>query len=250
MRRDEVTLLEELNLNAWPALRTVHLDGWLLRFAGGDTRRPNSVNMFAPSTVPLKAKIDAAEAIYRGWGRPCTFRFTPLVEGDLEPMLDERRYTSEGATFVQSAPTGRVAMPDGVEIFEQATEAWIEGALTLRGVSGDERDVFRAQHRAISVKAVWALARENGEAVACGCSTVERGWSGLTGIHVRKDARRRGLARKITEALMSWGASEGADRTWLQVDQKNSAAIPLYQSLGFRTDFVYHYRVQPNGDHI
>ena len=244
MRHEELMLLEELNLNAWPALRTVHLDGWLLRFAGGETRRPNSVNMFRPSTLPLTDKIDAAEVTYRRWGRPCTFRMTPLVEAKLAATLDERGYSSEGGTFVQIAPTARTAMPDGVELCECASDEWIDAALAVRGVTGSERDVFRAQHSAIAVSAAWALVRENGEALACGCSTAERGWSGLTGIHVRKDARRRGLARKVTEALLSWGAAQGARQTWLQVDQTNAAAIPLYGSLGFRTAYAYHYRVE------
>jgi ribosomal protein S18 acetylase RimI-like enzyme len=90
------------------------------------------------------------------------------------------------------------------------------------------------------------LVRVDNQAVACGCVSVERGWSGLTGIYVHKDARRRGLARKITEALMSFARERGARRMWLQVDQTNAAAITLYSSLGFRTSYTYHYRVAPS----
>lgn len=69
MTRDEVLQFEEMNFNAWPALKSVHYDGWLLRTTGGTSRRPNSVNCLNPSTLDLAQKIDAAERLYARWGR-------------------------------------------------------------------------------------------------------------------------------------------------------------------------------------
>jgi len=248
MRREDLVLLEEMNLNAWPALKTVHLDGWLVRSSGGDTRRPNSVNILGPSTLPLAEKVNRAERIYANLGRPCFFRVTPLVDAALPDMLTERDYASEGATFVQTAEMGYTPMPEGVEVVSRVSDTWLAAALGIRKVTSDEREVFRLLHRAIAVEAGWALIRVDGRAAACGCVSVERGWSGLTGIYVHEDARRRGLARKVTEALMSWAHSRGARRMWLQVDQTNTAAISLYSSLGFRTSYTYHYRVAPQRD--
>ena len=37
--------VEEVCLNAWPALQEIHYDGWLIRLADGQTRRTNSVNV-------------------------------------------------------------------------------------------------------------------------------------------------------------------------------------------------------------
>ncbi|MDB5085123.1 MAG: family N-acetyltransferase, partial [Bacilli bacterium] len=37
-------MIEELTLNNWQPLQTMLYDGWLLRFAGGYTKRANSVN--------------------------------------------------------------------------------------------------------------------------------------------------------------------------------------------------------------
>lgn len=248
MQLEELKLLEEMNLNAWPALKTVHLDGWLVRSSGGDTRRPNSVNLFGPSTLPLTDKVDQVETIYRNLGRPCLFRITPLADAKLPDLLSERDYSGEGATFVQTAEIGHTDMPSGVDVLSRVNDTWLAAALGIRGVAGEEREIFRLLHRAIAVEAGWALVRIDGRAAACGCVSVERGWSGLTGIYVHQQARGRGLARKITEALTGWAHDRGARRMWLQVDQKNEAAISLYSSLGFRTSYTYHYRVAPKRD--
>src|SRR5258705_9917489 len=103
MRREDVSLLEEMNFNAWPALKEMRFDGWLVRYAGGESRRVNSVNVMAPSTRPLSAKIDEAEAIYRRWRRPCIFRLTPLADREIEPLLIARGYTLETPTYLQIA---------------------------------------------------------------------------------------------------------------------------------------------------
>ncbi len=243
MRREEMSLLEELNFNAWPALKQTRLDGWLLRYAGGDSRRVNSVNVLGPSTRPFAQKIDEAEAIYRRWARPCIFRLTPLAEPEIEPLLIARGYSLETPTFLQVAATPDLAMPTDVTVFDEPN-AWLDAALEIRGLSGDDAEVFRAQHRAVRVPFAWMLIREGDRALACGCSSVERGWSSLLGIYVHKDARRRGLARRMTEALLSWGRAKGAAQTWLQVEQANAPALPLYANLGFRTAYEYHHHQQ------
>lgn len=50
--------IEEISLNAWPALQTIHYDGWILRFAYGVTKRSNSVSLIYESTLNVDAKID------------------------------------------------------------------------------------------------------------------------------------------------------------------------------------------------
>lgn len=59
------------------------------------------------------------------------------------------------------------------------------------------------------------------------------------------EARRRGLARKVTESLHAWAWDHGARFAWLQVVATNAAAIPLYEAQGFRTVYSYEYRVPP-----
>ena len=63
-------------------------------------------------------------------------------------------------------------------------------------------------------------------------------WVGLSAVHVAEEARRRGLARELCSALLAWGGEHGATRAYVQVLTGNTAAIKLYESMGF----VVHHR--------
>jgi ribosomal protein S18 acetylase RimI-like enzyme len=241
--REEVLQLEEMNFNAWPALKTVHYDGWLLRSTGGASRRPNSGNCIHPSTIGLQQKIAETEELYMRWGRKPIFRLTPLADAGLDALLAQRGYTIEEPTFVQVADIHRHCALD-VRAFANADEAWIASALNLRGLSGEEAAVFAAQHRAVAVESIWASVLMNDHPVAVGVAAIERGWAGLHGIYAAKGVRRQGVARKLSEALLGFSYARGARRAWLQVAQSNTAALPLYRSLGFKTAHSYHHRIR------
>jgi ribosomal protein S18 acetylase RimI-like enzyme len=247
MTRDEVLALEEMNFNAWPALKTVHYDGWLLRCTGGASRRPNSVNCITPSALPLSEKIAAAETLYERWGREAIFRLTPLADEGLDQVLEQRGYQVQEPTFVQLASVTQHGVAPEVHLYTSARETWIAAALRVRGLGEGEAAVFAAQHRAIGVESVWALVTANGLPAAVGVGALERGWVGLHGIYVSQKMRRRGLARIVSETLLGYAHARGARRSWLQVAQANAAALPLYRFLGFSTAYSYHHRIRVTG---
>lgn len=246
MTRDEVLRLEEMNFNAWPALKTVHYDGWLLRFTGGASRRPNSVNCVSTSTIALSEKIDGAAALYARRRQRLVFRMTPLADEGLDRLLEQRGLTIEEPTFVQLAEIEAAPIDRDIQIFSDADDTWIDAAICVRGLTGHDAAVFAAQHRAVAINSARALIGMNGRPVAVGVAAIEREWAGLHGIHVSKDAQRQGLARKLSEALLGFSYARGARRAWLQVAQANSAALPLYHGLGFRSAYSYHHRVEPS----
>jgi len=45
------------------------------------------------------------------------------------------------------------------------------------------------------------------------------------------------------QALLHWGAEAGATSAYLQVRAQNTPALRLYESMGFKTAYGYHYRV-------
>ncbi|GAA3757360.1 GNAT family N-acetyltransferase [Plantactinospora mayteni] len=83
-------------------------------------------------------------------------------------------------------------------------------------------------------------------AVARGTVTGRDRWLGLSLIEVVPSARRRGLAQHLIRALAQWAAGLGATRAFLQVEERNEAAVSLYRRLGFTTHHTYQTRVAPD----
>jgi hypothetical protein len=89
--------VEETCLNAWPALREVVLEGWLLRFSEGLTRRGNSANSLAPFGCPRLAEC---QRLYHRMGLPTIFRVLSFSDPAIDQQLAEAGYTPEGESCV------------------------------------------------------------------------------------------------------------------------------------------------------
>jgi ribosomal protein S18 acetylase RimI-like enzyme len=83
--------------------------------------------------------------------------------------------------------------------------------------------------------------RVGGAPAAVGVCAVEGEWAGILGMRTAPAFRRRGLARGVFRALAGHAAALGARRGYLQVDERNVAAIALYASEGFEAAYVYRY---------
>ncbi|OIQ88147.1 mycothiol acetyltransferase [mine drainage metagenome] len=67
-------------------------------------------------------------------------------------------------------------------------------------------------------------------------------WVGLSCLAVSTRARGHGLARTLTAVALETATGRGARHAFLQVEDENSGARRLYESLGFVPAERYHYR--------
>ena len=241
-----VRRLEELAFRGWPALETQDRAGWRLRFAGGYTKRANSINALGQNAQIDLWTLQGLEAAYRARNQAPVWRLSPLAPPAMGDTLAARGYRTIERSLLQVCPlhAGFEAASE-VRIHAEPTPAWIEAFCTHSPVRPEHRNTMRRMLAAIAEPAGFAFVEAEGSPLAMAIGAVEGDHMGLFDVLVMPQARRRGLARKITESLYAWAWGHGARFAYLQVVATNEAAMPLYAAQGFRTAYAYEYRVPP-----
>lgn len=240
---DEVRRLEELAFRGWPALETEDRAGWRLRFSGGYTKRANSINALGRDA---STEIEALEAPYHQRGQTPAWRLTPLAPLGIDDRLAARGYRSIERSLMQVCPLhGGFARDPAVTLHATPTSAWIEAFAAYSPVRAEHREVMRRMLAAIAAPVAFAFVEQDGRPMAMAIGAVEGDHMGLFDVLVMPEARRQGLARRVTESLYAWAWDRGARFAYLQVVASNTAAMPLYAAQGFRTVYAYEYWVPP-----
>jgi len=243
---DEVRRLEELAFRGWPALESRDLAGWRLRFSKGYTKRANSINPLGVDAQCTSEVVLALEAPYLGLGQTPTWRLTPLAPSAIGPLLAGRGYRSIEQSLLQVCPLHPGFAADAaVRILPAPSPAWIEAFCQYSPVPPQHRETMQRMLAAIAAPAGFAFVEEAGQPMAMAIGAIEGDHMGLFDVLVMPHARRRGLARRVTESLYAWAWGHGARFAYLQVVATNAAALPLYANQGFRTVYTYEYHVPP-----
>jgi N-acetylglutamate synthase len=234
----------ETCLNAWPALREVLLDGWLLRFSEGLTRRANSVNPLRPVD---RADLRVCELIYRRLALPTIFRVPSLVPS-VDEALGEAGYTREGESCVLYGPIKnmKAAHDPDVLVLSHATPEWFAAMAALQNHTGDQAEIYRRIVAQIAIPAAFAALSATGEITALAYGAIHNGLLCYDSVITDRRWRRQGHGRRIITALAAWAKGNGAEGACLEVEAGNIPARALYDSIGLNRElYRYHYRREP-----
>ena len=241
---DDIRALEARTFRAWPALESRDLRGWRQRLSGGYTKRANSINALEPDGRLTPELKQALEAPYRALGQPPIWRLTPLAPSGTDALLAADGYRQIDESRVQRATIdARFAADPEVRLAPHPSEDWLAGFATLSPVAPRHRETMARMLRSIAAPVGFARVEANGRPVAFALGVAEGDHVGLFDVLVAPQARRRGLARRLTQSIVAWGRDHGARFAYLQVVATNAAALPLYAELGFKTVYSYAYRV-------
>ncbi len=238
--------MEELAINAWPALQTMLYDGWVLRFADGYTRRANSVNPLYGSALPLLEKIGFCEAEYRSRNIPVVFKITPAsIPDDIDAVLEKRGYSREAETVLRVLELAdhEFRMAEGAEAEYRLSGRWFEGFCSCTGTT-DEKAKTTAYKilQNLGGKIVYVAKVVDGKIAGCGYGAIERGYVGIFDIAVHPSQRRKGYAFDIMNGILYEAEKMGASKAYLQVVSGNDPAEKLYDKIGFKESYRYWYR--------
>ncbi len=244
--------VEDAGLNASAPPRQRWLDGWLLRTQPGKARRARCINALAAGRLALDDKLALARAWFDECGVPMVIRITPFSQpAGLDAALAQRGWQALDNTQVLvcaqlPAPNPDPPAPPGLQWLVLDAAAFAEAVGALRGSPA----LHQAAHteRLLMSPVPYrglALARADGQVMACGQYAREGPMVGLYDVFTHPDARNQGLAATLCKRLLTLSASAGDTLAYLQVDAQNAPALAVYRRLGFREGYCYHYRQPP-----
>jgi len=209
------------SLAMWPDVPTRALGEWVLRsdVTPEEIARAGSVLAMGDPGMPYAEAAAAVVAFYADLRRPAWAQVE--VGSDVDHGL-----VSLG--WVRARPH------EADSVFQLVAVSRLQRLLPAAGEVSLLVEVPRA------VATIGSAARARG--------ALDGDWLGLHDIWVSPDARRQGLALRVLAELVDWGASQGATTAYLQVRGDNTAALALYERLGFVTHHAYRYLAAPPHD--
>lgn len=240
-----VRRFEAAGFRAWPA-GTVHYDGaWVVRLTANHlAKRLNSVNPLDPGDGrDFEDRIARAGRRFDSFGRPLTFRISPLAGEALSRHLDRHNWIRFDQSCVMCLALDDTAVHGAMDqIPMKDMTRFISASLKTRGLGEDMREGLSEVIGSIQPEAGLFVLERDEEPIATAICVHDADIAGLFEIGTDAAERGKGFGRRVVLSALKWARLRGAKLAWLQVEADNLPARRLYQSLGFTDLYDYHYR--------
>lgn len=250
--QNEIEVIEEMLLNSIPAMRTVLLDGWVIRMNRNYTYRANCVCPLYGTMDGAAEKIGRCEKLFGRNRLPSVFKVTPALQENLSGLLQSMNYrkikTVNAMCCVLRNSDGNLA--SDVQCSEIPDPDWLAVSAKLTGVADPDLVLIHCRGiSGIAVRSVFVKAARDGKTVGCGYGTVEREHVGIYDLHVDQDYRHCGIGTSICRAILQYGGEHGAKIAYLIVHAENQNAIRIYSHMGFSPLYDYSFYQKENSEY-
>lgn len=240
-----VRRFEAAGFRAWPASSVVYDGTWVVRLTAGlPAKRLNSINPLDPAdAVNLPERIARAARRFEAYGRPLTFRLSPLAGPLLTAHLDREGWSVFDESIVMRCPLDG-DMLDAVihQIPLKDMARFVAASMKVHALDPSMRPGLSEVIGSIEPEAGLFVLEDGANAVATAVCVHDGDLAGLFEVATEAAERSRGHGRRIVLAALKWARLRGAREAWLQVEACNEQAIRLYRAIGFRDVYRYHYR--------
>lgn len=239
---------EAAGFRAWPAT-TVYYDGaWSVRLTGGHpAKRLNSVNPLDPGDDGrVRERIARAGRRFAAYGRPLTFRMSPLAGRGVTRHLDAEGWSSFSESLVMRARLEDQLLRDAMhQIPLKDIGRFINAAIAIRNLDPSLQPGLSEVISSIQPQVGLFVLEEHGTPVSTAICVRDGDLAGLFEVATEESQRGKGYGRRTLLSALKWARAQGARQAWLQVEADNGQAIGLYRSMGFGELYRYHYRQPP-----
>jgi GNAT superfamily N-acetyltransferase len=240
--------IEELTINAWPSLQTILLDGWIIRMAGGYTKRANSINPIYSFENNLDEKINYCENIYKNNKLPIIYKIVECEEQKIiDKRLEELNYDKIDLTSVQicNELNQEKYNIEKVTLDNKFTEDWKNCFYYCANIKSNETiDIIENMPKNIRHDIVSVYKIKKRKFIGCGFGVIEKGFVGLCDIIVNEEFRGKGYGKEIVGSILAKAIENGAKKAYLSVVNNNVIAKTLYKKIGFQEIYKYWYRIK------
>ena len=247
----QIRRLEAAAFRAWPATSVQHEGTWSVRLtASHPSRRLNSVNPLDPNDhSDLPARVARVGKRFNDYGRPLTFRQSPLAPPELSRYLEGCGFKRVGNSMVMSAAIDKLATDNAFDqIPLKDIGRYVDASILIHEHDAHIKPGLSEVISAIKPSAGMFVLEDDDGPVSSVICVQDGSLAGILDMGTREQQKRRGKGRRLLAAALKWAKNRGAETAWLQVESDNQVALAMYAALGFEPAYSYFYQVEQGGD--
>lgn len=180
---------------------------------------------------------------FEAYGRPLTFRLSPLSGPALTQYFDAEGWDTLSESLVMSAPLTDVPVEQTLhQIPMKDVGRFMNAAMAVHDMDPALRPGLTEIIASIEPEAGLFVLDDGEEPLATAVCVHDGDLAGLFEIATGPRVRGKGHGRRVILSALKWARLRGAKQAWLQVEADNEVARRLYDAIGFKELYRYHYR--------